>query len=136
MLIIRIQNGQPVDHPILLENFQQAFPDIDVNNLPSDFAIFERVSAPALGVYEKNQYCRYELVDGVYKDVWYCEQLTDQEKIDKQNLVKQLWASANGPSSWIFNETTCQYDPPIQYPNDGKNYNWDETVVNWVEITE
>lgn len=135
MLIIKIQNGQPIDHPILLENFQQAFPNIDINNLPSDFAVFQRVQPPQLGVYEKNQYCRYELVDGVYKDVWYCEQLTDQEKIEKQNSIKQLWTNNNGPASWIFNETTCQFDPPVQYPDDGKQYSWDENTVNWVEIT-
>lgn len=135
MLIIKIQNGQPIDHPIILENFQQAFPNIDVNNLPSNFAVFERVQPPQLGVYEKNQYCRYELVDGVYKDVWYCEQLTDQEKIEKQNSIKQLWTNTNGPASWIFNETTCRFDPPVQYPNDGKEYSWDENTINWVEIT-
>ena len=135
MLIIKIQNGQPIDHPILLENFQQAFPNIDINNLPSDFAVFQRVQPPQLGVYEKNQYCRYELVDGVYKDVWYCDQMSEQEKIEKQNSIKQLWTNNNGPASWVFNEITCQFDPPVQYPNDGKEYNWDENIVNWVEIT-
>ena len=40
-LFIRIdENGQAVDHPIMGDNFRQAFPDIDVNNLPSNFARF------------------------------------------------------------------------------------------------
>lgn len=131
MFIIRIQNGKPVEHPMLLENFQQAYPNIDINNLPSDFALFERVQAPSIGVYEKNQYCKYELVNGIYKDVWYCEQLTEQEKIQKQNLVKQSWA--DGPASWIFNEQICEYVPPVPYPDDGKIYVWGENVINWVE---
>lgn len=133
MFIIRIQNGKPVEHPMLLENFQQAYPNIDINNLPSDFALFERVQAPAIGVYEKNQISKYELVNGIYKDVWYCEQLTEQEKIQKQNLVKQSWVTENGPASWIFNEQTCEYDPPVPYPDDGKRYVWNENVINWVE---
>ena len=37
--------------------------------------------------------------------------------------------------SWVLNEDTCVYDPPVAYPSDGKNYEWDETINNWVEET-
>jgi len=37
--------------------------------------------------------------------------------------------------SWVLNEDTCVYDPPVAYPSDGKNYEWDETITNWVEET-
>lgn len=37
--------------------------------------------------------------------------------------------------SWIFNEETLLYEPPVGYPKDGKNYKWDESVQDWVEIT-
>lgn len=53
--------------------------------------------------------------------------------------------------SWILNEDTCQWEPPIPKPADGiienfeiinpdeapegfKNYRWDESIVNWVEV--
>lgn len=36
--------------------------------------------------------------------------------------------------SWILNENTCFWEPPIPYPNDGKDYAWDESVKNWVEV--
>jgi hypothetical protein len=29
-------------------------------------------------------------------------------------------------ASWLLNETTCQWDAPIDYPTDGKVYFWDE----------
>lgn len=35
-------------------------------------------------------------------------------------------------NSWVLNEETCLYDPPIPYPNDGKQYKWDEATVSWV----
>jgi len=38
--------------------------------------------------------------------------------------------------SWVLNEDTCLWDPPITYPNDGKLYNWDEPTISWVEIKE
>tara|TARA_R100001440_G_scaffold37515_1_gene56887 strand:- start:617 stop:964 length:348 start_codon:yes stop_codon:yes gene_type:complete len=33
--------------------------------------------------------------------------------------------------SWILNEETCRYDPPIAYPNDGQNYRWNEQDQQW-----
>lgn len=34
-------------------------------------------------------------------------------------------------SSWILDDSTCQWTPPIQYPLDGKSYVWNECIVNW-----
>ena len=34
--IIKIVDGVPIDHPILLDNFISSYPDIDLNNLPED----------------------------------------------------------------------------------------------------
>jgi hypothetical protein len=36
--------------------------------------------------------------------------------------------------SWVFNEETCVWDAPIQYPSDGGEYYWDESVLNWIPI--
>lgn len=36
--------------------------------------------------------------------------------------------------SWVFNEITLDWDPPIPYPTDGKAYAWDESIQQWVEI--
>ena len=38
-------------------------------------------------------------------------------------------------SSWTLNGTTCLWDPPVAYPNDGKEYNWNESTTSWDEIT-
>jgi hypothetical protein len=35
--------------------------------------------------------------------------------------------------SWIFDTTTCRWIPPIPYPSDGKNYQWDEATLSWVQ---
>ena len=35
--------------------------------------------------------------------------------------------------SWILNEQTCLWEPPIDYPNDGKDYLWDEPTSSWIE---
>lgn len=36
--------------------------------------------------------------------------------------------------SWSLNEETCLWEAPIAYPNDGKEYYWDEESGSWIEI--
>lgn len=36
-------------------------------------------------------------------------------------------------ASWTLNETTCVWEPPTVYPNDGKLYYWDESSTSWKE---
>jgi len=135
-LYIQILDGKPHEHPIHGDNFREAFPDIDTSDLPSNFARLIRVEAPRLGPYETNQRVQYEIgEDGICRDVWYCDQISDEEKLTKQNAVKAAWSSGLNHASWVFNETNCEYEPPIPVPTDGSLYTWDEDTANWVEIT-
>jgi hypothetical protein len=133
-LFIRIKDDQPFEHPILGDNFRQAFPDVDVNNLPAKFARFVRVAAPVVGVYEKNQTVSYQLIDGAYTDVFSVEQMTAEEIVAKQQVVKDAWA-LNGFASWLFNEATCSFEAPVPMPTDNKRYTWDEPTTSWIEVT-
>ena len=36
--------------------------------------------------------------------------------------------------SWVLNEDTCRWDAPIARPEDGKDYVWDESNKEWVEV--
>jgi len=36
--------------------------------------------------------------------------------------------------SWILNTDRFDWDPPIPMPDDSPNYNWDESVQNWVRF--
>ena len=37
--------------------------------------------------------------------------------------------------SWTLNETTCLWECPVAYPDDGNMYEWNETDQQWDEIT-
>lgn len=39
-------------------------------------------------------------------------------------------------NSWIRNENLAIWEPPVQYPNDGMSYIWNEELGNWQEIPE
>ena len=34
-------------------------------------------------------------------------------------------------ASWILNEETCYWDPPVSYPSDNKDYIWNEDQQKW-----
>lgn len=35
--------------------------------------------------------------------------------------------------SWVLNLSTYLWEPPIEYPADGKDYIWCEDTLNWIE---
>lgn len=34
--------------------------------------------------------------------------------------------------NWVFDEALCLWIPPVPYPNDGKNYYWDQSTNSWI----
>ena len=38
-------------------------------------------------------------------------------------------------NSSVLNEDTCQWEAPTSYPDDGKDYSWDEDSISWKENT-
>ena len=37
-------------------------------------------------------------------------------------------------TSWTLNETTCRWEAPVAYPDDGKLYLWNEENERWDEV--
>jgi hypothetical protein len=108
-LFIQIRDGQPHEHPIFGDNFCEAFPHIDVGNLPPEFAQFVRVPKPVFEVQDfkvVGDSPVYEWGGGVVQDVWSVRDMTEAEKqtvIDvyaslaatfvfdvRQNAIKEL----------------------------------------------
>ena len=111
-LFIRVKNGQPFEHPIFGENFRQAFPDVDLNNLPEWVIPFNRTEIPVLGVYEIYEGSTYVIVNGVATDNHIVRPMTDAEKTAKQDRAKASWTPSANEESWVFNPETCQYETP------------------------
>ena len=38
--------------------------------------------------------------------------------------------------SWLLNETTAQWEPPVPMPEDGERYAWDESTTSWIPASE
>lgn len=90
-LFIQIKDGQPHEHPIMDWNMRDAFPDVDLDNLPENFANFIRVNEPDVpfGEYEVPYLSHYDWDGSNVKDMWSVRQMT-QEEIDAVNAMKHL----------------------------------------------
>lgn len=38
--------------------------------------------------------------------------------------------------SWTLDEETISWKPPVEYPNDGNDYEWNESELNWTLIVD
>ena len=130
-LIIQVRNGQVYEHPILVENFQQAFSSFDVDNLPEGFAYFER-KQPVVGVYEIYVGTTYQKDDrGWFVDTHDVRPMTLEEKQEK---INKAMLGVHFPS-WVFSEELCRWVAPVPIPENG-NFNWDEENLQWVEASD
>ena len=46
---------------------------------------------------------------------------------------EHFWAVQRYPS-WVRNQNSHGYNPPVPMPTDDKMYQWDEATTSWVEI--
>ena len=54
---------------------------------------------------------------------------------DTYNEDKDAFIPPQPYSSWTLNNDTCQWEAPVAYPDDDKEYKWNEAITNWEEIT-
>ena len=48
--------------------------------------------------------------------------------------VKDAFIPPQPYASWTLNETTCLWEAPVAYPDDGLTYSWDEPTTSWVAV--
>lgn len=132
-LYIQIENGVPIGHPAFEDNLLDAF-----GSIPENWELFLRVPCPKFPLYKTLEPLEpsYQKIDGVWTDVWSFRDMTPEEKLEQQTLVKYRWANrlqAENFVAWTFDEALCDFVPPIPRPTDGKNYFWQGATLSWVE---
>jgi hypothetical protein len=50
------------------------------------------------------------------------------------DAVNDVFYAPQPYPSWTIGPPTWVWQPPVSYPNDGKDYKWDEATQSWVEI--
>lgn len=85
----------------------------------------------------------YNTRGGVHYDPVTGEPSADQSKAFRKNYAgigyrydidHDAFISPKPYASWLLNEDSCLWEPPVAMPTDGKMYRWDEATTSWVEI--
>lgn len=50
------------------------------------------------------------------------------------DAVRDAFIPPKPYNSWLLDEETCCWIPPVAVPDDGKNYAWDEAAETWQTI--
>lgn len=90
-----------------------------------------------------------ELIEGSEPEIWYanfrgqtCKRTSYKGNIRKNyagigfayDEARDAFIPPQPYESWILNEETCRWESPVQIPNDGQNYRWNEEIVNWEQV--
>lgn len=90
-----------------------------------------------------------EIIDGLTPEEWYanfrgqrCIRTSYNGNIRKNyagigfiyNEERDAFIPPKPFDSWTLNEELCIWKSPIEYPNNGKLYFWNEEILNWEEI--
>jgi len=85
----------------------------------------------------------YNTAAGIYYDPQTGQPAEDQSKAFRKNYagigytydpIRDAFIPPKPHNSWILNEDTCCWDPPIPYPTDGNKYIWYEDLTKWIVI--
>ena len=99
----------------------------------------------------------YNMLGGVYRDPETNEAAEDQSVIagdegrERKNYAgigfsydatRNAFISVQPYNSWVLNETSCIWEAPVAYPDDGEMYTWSEddyqadNTTGWVQVNE
>jgi hypothetical protein len=136
-LYIQIKDGNVFQHPILEDNLRQAFPTMDFENLPENFARFKRYVQPSptdmpVGTFQV-AVVAYEWNDAeqCYYDAWSVREMTDQERtITINNQVNE-----NAAKLQYFQEHALEMidETEGELQNSWRNY---QNLLNLIDFTD
>jgi hypothetical protein len=87
-----------------------------------------------------------ELIEGLDPETWYsnfrgqvCKRTSYNSNIRKNyagigytyDADRDAFIEPKPFASWLLNEETCVWNPPVAYPTDGLIYFWNEEDTDW-----
>lgn len=82
----------------------------------------------------------YNTRGGVHYDPATGEPSADQSKAFRKNFAgigysydesRDAFIPPKPYASWLLNESTCYWEPPVDYPDDDNDFVWNEEQLRW-----
>jgi len=129
-LFIEIKDGKPYAHPLHEDNLLYLDPSIQLPN--EKYMKFIRAPIPKHGIYEVVDGSTYEIKNGVVEETWNIRQMDAETKAE---LIAKYKVDSKRFDSWIWEDETCSYIPPVLPPPyvEGVNIHWNESKLSWEE---
>lgn len=83
----------------------------------------------------------YNTRGGIHYNPYTNEPSADQSKAFRKNYagigfiydpVRNAFIAPKPHPTWVLDEFSCCWVPPVPYPDDGQNYTWNEETESWV----
>jgi hypothetical protein len=87
----------------------------------------------------------YNTRGGVHYDPVTNEPSADQSKAFRKNYAgvgytfdhsRDAFIPPKPFDSWVLNESSCLWEAPVEYPDDGQIYTWNEDTTSWDLVAE
>ena len=90
-----------------------------------------------------------ELIEGLDPEIWYgnfrnqiCKRTSYNANYRKNyagigftyDEDRDAFIPPKPFNKWVLNEDTCNWEPPVEYPLDGKIYVWNDNKGEWEEL--
>jgi hypothetical protein len=85
----------------------------------------------------------YNTAGGVYYDPETNQPAQDQSKAFRKNYAgigysydsaRDAFIPSKPFESWLLDEFSCTWKPPVEYPNDNNKYIWNESLLEWIIV--
>ena len=112
-----------------------------VNVIVADASFFDTFIDTSPGAWIQTSYNTH---GGIYYEPNSNNPAADQSKALRKNYAgigysydagRDAFIPPKPYPSWILNEFSCLWEPPVPMPTDGKTYIWNEVTQSWDEIT-
>ena len=131
MLLIQIENGIPVGHPVTVENFRALNPKVSFPKAltpdavkPYGFGVYRKLSEPALSLYQKAiEIAPQKASDCVWEQAWQVVAMTDAEVSERDDKEAKIVRSRRDgllqETDWIVIKS---YEPGANIPAEWELY--------------
>ena len=113
------------------------FAQLDSNNVVTNVIVVDNSDivdgngdeSEAIGI----QFC-VDLLGGTWKQTSYNGNIRKNYAAIgyTYDSTKDAFIAPKPFNSWVLNETTCIWEAPTAYPDDGNTYYWNEETASWV----